>query len=136
MKARVLLFTVMLVMWRWEEYFVQAKRVSDEIYTEHFKSADINGDGFIDMQEVRSMLLDIGGENWRTTERGMYDSLKKFDANSDGLSLIDAQELRALLGDLAEHHLDAYFRKTDTNKDGAVSWTEFVGDALSEDGKA
>ncbi|KAF4659507.1 hypothetical protein FOZ61_004683 [Perkinsus olseni] len=85
MKPRALLFTVTLLMWRWDEYFVQAKRVSDEVYTEHFKSADINGDGFIDMQEVRSLLLNIGGENWRTTERSMYDSLKKFDANSDGL---------------------------------------------------
>ncbi|KAF4757303.1 hypothetical protein FOZ63_005245 [Perkinsus olseni] len=100
MKPRALPFPIVLLMWRWDGYFVRAERVSDEMYTEHFKSADINGDGFIDMQEVRSMLLKIGGENWRTTERSMYDSLKKFDANSDGLISLE-EYIDAFLTDTA-----------------------------------
>ncbi|KAF4659506.1 hypothetical protein FOZ61_004682 [Perkinsus olseni] len=80
------------------------------------------------------MFPGVDGRDEKTVQEMYEAQFRQFDSNDDGL--IDAQELRALLGDLAEHHLDAYFRKTDTNKDGAVSWTEFVGDALSEDGKA
>ncbi|KAF4659508.1 hypothetical protein FOZ61_004684 [Perkinsus olseni] len=84
-----------------DKFFVTARRSTDEMYMEHFKSLDTNGDGYVDMQEMRSSMLDMPQEYWATVERSMYERLMKLDTNNDGL-LTWEEYVDALLGDTVD----------------------------------
>ncbi|KAF4718324.1 hypothetical protein FOZ63_015731 [Perkinsus olseni] len=84
-----------------DKFFVAARRFTDEMYMEHFKSLDTNDDGYVDMQEMRSSMLEMPQEYWATVERSMYERLMKLDTNNDGL-LTWEEYVDALLGDTVD----------------------------------
>mmetsp|Transcript_13193 Transcript_13193/g.11060 ORF Transcript_13193/g.11060 Transcript_13193/m.11060 type:complete len:81 (+) Transcript_13193:3-245(+) len=79
---------------------------------------------------MRLVICSLGDRSSKIRE--IYESqFRQFDMNED--SVIDAQEIRSNFPDLANDHIDSFFRSTDGNKDGLISWEEFVRDSLQED---
>ncbi|XP_069002950.1 Kv channel-interacting protein 1b isoform X1 [Embiotoca jacksoni] len=66
-----------------------------------FHLYDINGDGFINREEMTEIV------------RAIYDMMGKYT-------------YPALKGDVPQQHVDAFFQKMDKNKDGVVTLEEFV----------
>ncbi|KAF4677652.1 hypothetical protein FOL47_000112 [Perkinsus chesapeaki] len=57
----------------------------DEMRDAYFGQLDYNGDGYVDMQEMRSSFIDGSMESALYMERHMVDLLGKIDRNKDGL---------------------------------------------------
>ncbi|KAF4677653.1 hypothetical protein FOL47_000113 [Perkinsus chesapeaki] len=62
--------------------------------------------------------------------REIYESqFRQFDMNED--SVIDAQEIRSNFPDLANDHIDSFFRSTDGNKDGLRTVSDVDAETMS-----
>ncbi|KAL2486181.1 Calmodulin-like protein 3 [Abeliophyllum distichum] len=88
---------------------------------------DVNGDGFVDMEEFGTLYQTIMGE--KDEEEDMREAFNVFDQNGDGY--ITVEELRSVLASLGLKQgrtledCKMMIKKVDVDGDGRVNYREF-----------
>ncbi|KAL6978900.1 Calmodulin-like protein 3 [Sarracenia purpurea var. burkii] len=88
---------------------------------------DVNGDGYVDMEEFGALYQTIMGE--RDEEEDMREAFNVFDQNGDGFITVD--ELRSVLQSLGLKQgrtledCKKMIKKVDVDGDGMVNYKEF-----------
>ncbi|GMJ03016.1 calmodulin-like 3, ARF-GAP domain 11 [Hibiscus trionum] len=101
--------------------------ISDEEVTQIFESIDVNGDGFVDVDEFGILYETIVNE--QNEEEDMMEAFNVFDQNKDGF--ITFEELRSVLLSLglkqgrAIEDCKKMITKVDADGDGRVNFMEF-----------
>lgn len=90
---------------------------------------DVNGDGFVDMDEFGSLYQTIMDEKDEDEEEDMKEAFNVFDQNGDGY--ITVEELRSVLASLGLKQgrtledCKMMIKKVDVDGDGRVNYREF-----------
>ncbi|MCO5597052.1 hypothetical protein L7F22_051126 [Adiantum nelumboides] len=104
---------------------IAASRVAEEI-REAFRLFDINNDGFITMEELRTVMSVLGQS---FTERELREILRQVDGNGNGT--IELEEFSRVIeasraSFLGPDDISSAFRAFDTNQDGFISSEELL----------
>ncbi|XP_074358709.1 calmodulin-like protein 3 [Apium graveolens] len=101
--------------------------LSDKEVVQMIDKIDVNGDGFVDMEEFGALYQTIMDE--KDEEEDMREAFNVFDQNRDGYITVD--ELRSVLASLGlkqgrtEEDCKAMIKKVDVDGDGKVNFLEF-----------
>ena len=101
--------------------------IPDPELTQMIEKIDVNGDGFVDIDEFGALYQSIVGE--RDEEEDMREAFNVFDQNGDGFITVD--ELRSVLASLGlkqgrtMEDCKRMIMKVDVDGDGMVNFIEF-----------
>lgn len=101
--------------------------ISEQDLTQMIEKIDVNGDGFVDMDEFGELYQTIMDE--KDEEEDMKEAFNVFDQNGDGF--ITGEELSAVLCSLGLKHgktiedCESMIKKVDVDGDGMVDYKEF-----------
>ncbi|XP_057470883.1 calmodulin-like protein 3 [Actinidia eriantha] len=101
--------------------------IPDPELTQMIEKIDVNGDGFVDIDEFGALYQSIVGE--RDEEEDMREAFNVFDQNGDGFITVD--ELRSVLASLGlkqgrtMEDCKRMITKVDVDGDGMVNFIEF-----------
>ncbi|XP_010552009.1 PREDICTED: calmodulin-like protein 3 [Tarenaya hassleriana] len=101
--------------------------ISDEDLVQMIEKIDLNGDGYVDIDEFGGLYQSIMEE--RDEEEDMREAFKVFDQNGDGF--ITVEELRSVLASLGLKQgrtledCKRMISKVDVDGDGMVDFNEF-----------
>ncbi|KAJ8560369.1 hypothetical protein K7X08_004427 [Anisodus acutangulus] len=90
---------------------------------------DVNGDGYVDIDEFGSLYKTIFTDQETDQEEDMREAFNVFDQNGDGFITVD--ELKSVLGSLGlkqggtAEDCRQMINKVDVDGDGRVNFTEF-----------
>merc|ERR1712018_554249 len=89
--------------------------------------SDVNGDGTIDFDEFKEMMMKKSSEAGGEAE-SLKEAFRIFDKNHNGF--IEAKELRQVtttLGQqLSEEEFNEFWKEADVNHDGKIDYEEFI----------
>merc|ERR1712198_451071 len=91
---------------------------------EAFKLFDIDGDGIITMEELKSLVSKVGGDISEADAKAMIQAADK-DGNM-GIDFSEFAKLWEALHGEGEAEIRKEFAKLDVDKDGKVSYPEFL----------
>lgn len=101
--------------------------IGDKDLTQMIEKIDMNGDGYVDIDEFGSLYQTIMDE--KDEEEDMKEAFKVFDQNGDGF--ITVEELKSVLASLGLKQgrtiedCKQMIRKVDVDGDGMVNYEEF-----------
>lgn len=101
--------------------------IPDKDLIQMIEKIDVNGDGFVDMDEFGALYQTIMDE--RDEEEDMREAFNVFDQNGDGFITVD--ELRSVLSSLGLKQgktledCTIMIKKVDVDGDGRVNFKEF-----------
>lgn len=107
-----------------------------EEFEQMMKPVDEDGDGYVSFAEFEKVMMkQVSIKEYE--EKVLKDSFRMFDLNGDGfISKHELKKILAAAGDkMAEKEAEELLREADTNKDGKISYDEFVA-MMSKKGDA
>lgn len=108
------------------------QKLSEEEMNAIFVIGDVDQNGEIDLEEFKRLMMPTVSDivaKFRSVYKTVGDvqkAFKKMDINGDGE--IDRQEMQQALSSLlSQQEVNAVFNAADVNKDGSISYEEFIG---------